>query len=153
MIEREHERVEGQREKQTPCWAGSPMWDSILGLQDHDLSRRQSLNQLSHPGARATQAPWRGFLAKPDVSGCGALLWQTAVSPCSISVIVQACFSQVPHSFGPAQQKGEARRGVPWWLSSPVCGQAGEEAGLLSERADTCTLASGLGSFLAWSLT
>ncbi|XP_073739718.1 guanine nucleotide exchange factor for Rab-3A isoform X2 [Callorhinus ursinus] len=27
------------------------MWDSIPGLQDHDLSRRQSLNQLSHPGA------------------------------------------------------------------------------------------------------
>ncbi|XP_054368977.1 protein archease isoform X3 [Mirounga angustirostris] len=29
----------------------SPMRDSIPGLQDHDLSRRQSLNQLSHPGA------------------------------------------------------------------------------------------------------
>ncbi|XP_027437263.2 guanine nucleotide exchange factor for Rab-3A isoform X6 [Zalophus californianus] len=27
------------------------MWDSIPGLQDHDLSRRQSLNQRSHPGA------------------------------------------------------------------------------------------------------
>ena len=27
------------------------MQDLILGLQDHDLSRRQSLNQLSHPGA------------------------------------------------------------------------------------------------------
>jgi len=26
------------------------MRDSIQGLQDHDLSRRQSLNQLSHPG-------------------------------------------------------------------------------------------------------
>ncbi|XP_064452346.1 AP-3 complex subunit beta-1 isoform X2 [Mirounga angustirostris] len=49
--ERQHEREEGQREKQTPCRAGSPMRDSIQGLQDHDLSRRQSLNQLSHPGA------------------------------------------------------------------------------------------------------
>ncbi|XP_064453340.1 valacyclovir hydrolase isoform X2 [Mirounga angustirostris] len=29
------------------------MRDSIPGLQDHDLSRRQSLNRLSHPGA-----PW-----------------------------------------------------------------------------------------------
>ena len=41
----------GQREKQAPRRAGSPMRDSIQGLQDHDLSRRQSLNQLSHPGA------------------------------------------------------------------------------------------------------
>jgi len=51
MRETAHERGEGQREKQTPCRAGSPMRDSIPGLQDHDLSRRQSLNQLSHPGA------------------------------------------------------------------------------------------------------
>ena len=29
--------------------AGSPMWDSILGLQDHALGRRQTLNR------RATQ--------------------------------------------------------------------------------------------------
>ena len=28
--------------------AGSPMWDSTPGPQDHDLSRRQTLN---HPGA------------------------------------------------------------------------------------------------------
>jgi len=28
------------------------MRDWIPGLQDHDLSRKQSLNQLSHPGAR-----------------------------------------------------------------------------------------------------
>ena len=51
MRERAHERGEGQREEQTPCRAGSPMRDSIPGLQDHDLSRRQSLNQLSHRGA------------------------------------------------------------------------------------------------------
>ena len=29
---REHERGEGQREKQTPRGAGNPMWDSIPGL-------------------------------------------------------------------------------------------------------------------------
>ncbi|XP_054365848.1 acylphosphatase-2 isoform X7 [Mirounga angustirostris] len=56
-IERHSERGntngEWEREKQTPCRAGSPMRDSILGLQDHDLSRRQSLNQLSHPGAHS----------------------------------------------------------------------------------------------------
>jgi len=35
-----------------PCWAGSPMMQvSIPGPQDHDLSPRQTLNQLSHPSA------------------------------------------------------------------------------------------------------
>ncbi|XP_006729945.1 DNA-directed RNA polymerase III subunit RPC9 [Leptonychotes weddellii] len=35
---------------QTPCRAGSPMQDSIPGLQDHDLSRRQAekLQLLNH---------------------------------------------------------------------------------------------------------
>ena len=44
-------RGEEQREKQTPCWAGSPTQDSIPGPWDHDLSRRQTLNWLSHPDA------------------------------------------------------------------------------------------------------
>ena len=30
---------------------GSPTWSSIPGLWDHDLSQRQTLNLLSHPGA------------------------------------------------------------------------------------------------------
>jgi len=51
--ERQHEREEGQRERQTPRRAGSPMRDLIPGLQDHDLSRRQSLSQLSHTGAQS----------------------------------------------------------------------------------------------------
>lgn len=38
--EREHKLGEGQREKQTPSGAGSPMWDSVLALQDHDQSQR-----------------------------------------------------------------------------------------------------------------
>ncbi|XP_059042435.1 thyroid transcription factor 1-associated protein 26 isoform X2 [Mustela nigripes] len=46
---RQHGR-QSQREKQAPCEARSPMWDSIPGRWDHDLSRRQLLNQLSHPG-------------------------------------------------------------------------------------------------------
>jgi len=29
-----HEQGEGQREKETPRWAGNPMWDSIPGSQD-----------------------------------------------------------------------------------------------------------------------
>ena len=55
MSEREHERGEGQREKQTPQGAGSLMQDLILEVWDHDLSQRQSLNQLSHPGAQTTR--------------------------------------------------------------------------------------------------
>jgi len=51
MRETEHERGKGQREKQTPHKAGSPKWDSIPGLQDHDLSQRQSPNKPGHPGA------------------------------------------------------------------------------------------------------
>ena len=39
-----------EREKQTPCQAGSPMWGLIWGPQDHDLSQRQMSNQPSHPG-------------------------------------------------------------------------------------------------------
>ena len=30
------------------------MWDLITGPWDHDLSRRQTLNQLNHPGTPAT---------------------------------------------------------------------------------------------------
>ena len=52
MTEREHERGEGHREKRPPQGAGSPMLEEILEVQGHDLSPRQSLNQLSHAGAR-----------------------------------------------------------------------------------------------------
>ena len=41
-------KVEGQREKQTPYWAGSLMKDSIPGPWEHDLSWRQMLDWLSH---------------------------------------------------------------------------------------------------------
>ena len=43
--------MQREREKQTPGWAERLMQGSIPGLQDHDLSQRQALNQLSHPGA------------------------------------------------------------------------------------------------------
>ena len=33
----------------TPCWAGGLVWGLIPGPWDHDLSRRQPLNWLSHP--------------------------------------------------------------------------------------------------------
>ena len=44
VIQRERERQRHrQREKQAPC-TGSPMWDSIPGLQDRALGQRQALN-------------------------------------------------------------------------------------------------------------
>jgi len=54
FFEKEWERqsMRGKGEKQqTPHWARSRMRDLIPGPWDHDLSRRQTLNQLSHPGA------------------------------------------------------------------------------------------------------
>ena len=51
---REHEQREGkrEREKQTPHWARSPPRGSSQDPDwDHDLSWRQMLNGLSHPGA------------------------------------------------------------------------------------------------------
>ena len=40
-----------EKEEQVPHWTGSPMQGSVPGPWDHDLSWRQTLNQLSHPGA------------------------------------------------------------------------------------------------------
>ena len=45
------ERRQMEREKQAPCWVGSPTWYLILGPWNHDLSQRQTPNWLSHPGA------------------------------------------------------------------------------------------------------
>ena len=39
-----------QREKQVPC-TGSPMWDSIPGLQDRALGQRQALNRCATQGS------------------------------------------------------------------------------------------------------
>ena len=36
--------AETQAEGETGSLQGSPMWDLIPGVQDHDLSRRQTLN-------------------------------------------------------------------------------------------------------------
>ena len=46
--------AEREREKQAPCWAGSPMRGSIPGPWDHDLNWRKTLNWQNHPAA----APW-----------------------------------------------------------------------------------------------
>ena len=50
--ERERERQRHrQREKQAPC-TGSPMWDSISGLQDRALGQRQVLNHCATQGSQ-----------------------------------------------------------------------------------------------------
>jgi len=57
--ESEHKQAEQQAEGEGEADSllsrepdvGLSIQDSILGLQDHVLSRRQSLNQLSHPGS------------------------------------------------------------------------------------------------------
>ena len=51
MIVRERERQRHrQREKQAPC-TGSPMWDSIPGLQDRALGQRQAPNRCATQGS------------------------------------------------------------------------------------------------------
>ena len=47
--ERERQRHR-QREKQAPC-TGSPMWDSIPGLQDRALGQRQVPNCCATQGS------------------------------------------------------------------------------------------------------
>ena len=43
------EKQQRKKDKQTPCRAAKHLWGSIPGSWDHDLSRRQTLNWLSHP--------------------------------------------------------------------------------------------------------
>ena len=51
VTERERERQRHrQREKQAPC-TGSPMWDSIPGLQDRALGQRQAPNRCATQGS------------------------------------------------------------------------------------------------------
>ena len=43
--QRERERGRDTGRGRSRLHAGSPMWDLILGLQDHDLGQRQMLNR------------------------------------------------------------------------------------------------------------
>ena len=77
---------EGQRERETQnlkqapgCQHRARRWARTHGLQDHDLSRSQMLNQLSHPGA-----PYLHFL-KPS-----RRFWRAAT--------LRSRVPQVPHS-------------------------------------------------------
>ena len=58
-------------EKQTPCWAWSPMWDSFPGPWDHGLSWRQTLNQLSHSSIPRVAFSW---------VPCSILHYQSAIA-------------------------------------------------------------------------
>ena len=55
-----------QREAETQAEgeAGSPMWDSIPGPQDHDQSQRQTLNH------RVTQVPLEVHKLNPNFERC-----------------------------------------------------------------------------------
>ena len=44
-------QAKGEREKQTLCWARSPMQGLIPGSWGHDQSWKEMLNWLGHPGA------------------------------------------------------------------------------------------------------
>lgn len=59
FFERQTDRQHEQRGEGEAGLAGSPMQDSTPGPRDHDLSRRQMLNQVSHAGT-----PDAGFLKK-----------------------------------------------------------------------------------------
>ncbi|CAD7681367.1 unnamed protein product [Nyctereutes procyonoides] len=50
FFEKERAQAGGGKEE-TPHWVKSPMRGSILGPWDQELSQRQTLNRLSHPGA------------------------------------------------------------------------------------------------------
>ena len=63
-IQRERQRHR-QKKKQAP--AGSLMWDSIPGPQDHNLSQRQMLNHW------ATQVPQRGSILKGKMNNFSLL--------------------------------------------------------------------------------
>jgi len=87
LTQREHKQGSGrqrQREWQaeaegeagSPQSRGSLMWDSIPGPWDHDLSRRQTLSRLSHPGT-----PTEGFLK-------GSVLVALGESPGLMAVIL-----------------------------------------------------------------
>ena len=68
--------------------AGSLTWDSILGLQDHTLGRRQALKPLSHPGC-----PSFTFLTQDSTS------WGW----CHLLKVGVGCRGRVvSHSAGPA---------------------------------------------------
>lgn len=59
----------GQMGNQTPRWVGSPMLP-ISGPRNHDLSVRQTFNQLSHPGAQHVTLFFPGFCCS-----CSTLHW------------------------------------------------------------------------------
>ena len=50
VTERERAAETQAEEKQAPC-TGSPMWDSIPGLQDRALGQRQAPNRCATQGS------------------------------------------------------------------------------------------------------
>ena len=69
-------KLGGGTRSRLPCWTGSPMWSSILGPWDHDLSQRQMLNWLSRPGALYLALFWQGT---GNPSGTRRLITQSSL--------------------------------------------------------------------------
>ena len=67
---------EGEREnpKQIPLWVPSLTQGSIPGPWDHDLSLRQTFNQLSHPGT-PVHLLWRNVCVFQFLSGLFGGFW------------------------------------------------------------------------------
>ena len=56
--------------------AGSPMWDSTLGPQDHDLNQRKTHNRLSRPCTPRTRNSIEGSWESCDaVKKCHTQVW------------------------------------------------------------------------------
>lgn len=64
--------MEREREKQ----AVRNKWGLILGCQDHDMSRRQTLNSLRHPGALVLVLKGRRMDSRPCFCAPATQCWQ-----------------------------------------------------------------------------
>ena len=80
--ERERQRHR-QREKQAPC-TGSPMWDSIPGLQDRALGQRQAPNRCATQGS-----PDHIFLIHSSVAGHQGSFHSLAINIAVVNIGVQ----------------------------------------------------------------
>ena len=92
IFERESMSGGGQKEGDTESEVGSTLWavstepDVELEIRDQDLSRRQKLNQLSHPSAP-------GVLILMDI---GVLFFHKGVIP-YISLAAMYAVASFPH--------------------------------------------------------
>ena len=114
---REREWVKGkrqrEREKQTFCWTGSPMWGSIPQPWDHNLSWKQMLDPLSHPGD-----PWFVSIYEIICFQLCDLHWLFIISGWSGW---QFCFSAMATCISAIIAHGILHHGGPWVPIGHTC--------------------------------